>query len=358
MTSDCAAIFSSYSDARTARACCRSSQLELNPKRSSPWPPAGLARFGAGGGAECVFDAARRSASGNRGSKTVCRPPRPSAPLRMNAPPSDWADAAASPRRKEAGEAARSPVPMPPRDENTRGGTGAGGGGAGGGALTGGSERAACGCCSVDAPARSLSARITDSAAAARASAAAARASAAPADATARASSSRTLAVSALPRATARLSARMTSSEGVPAPPGVCRSAETAAAYTASASAHAVPGQPSAPGAQPPSERSRESILAAVAARISAACASARARLAASRSAASEARSASRSRTSAAFARAASAAVAAAAAASASACARKAEADAWSPGSGSPAQASRSVAVSQRSQRAACTRTA
>ena len=197
-------------------------QAELNPKRSSPCGPAGRGRLAAGCGRETggAFDAAGRSASGSRGTKTVCRPPRPSAPLRMNAPPSESTDAAGSPRRYDAGAALR-PAPMPPSDENTRGGTGAGGGGGGG---LGGAKRAACDC-------GGHAARATEPDAAARASAAVARTSAAPADATVRASSSRTLAFSAFPRATARLKARITSSAAAAPPPAcVCRRAETAAA--------------------------------------------------------------------------------------------------------------------------------
>ena len=239
------------------------SRFELNPKRSRPCEERG--RLVACDGAACVFMAAHRSANGNSGTRTVCLPPRPSAPLRMNAPPSDNADATASPRINVDGAALRDPVPIPPSDENTRGCAGAG---TGGGCFDV-CKRAAC-CCDVHGSGRDDAARATDSAAAARASAAAARASAAPAEATARASSSWTLAVSALPRATARLSARITSS---PAEPVLCacRSAETAAAYTASASATAEPGPPSPQTAVPPSERSKDSILAAVVARISAA---------------------------------------------------------------------------------------
>ena len=287
------------------------SLFELNPNRSSPCVERG--RLVACDGVACAFTAACRSASGNSGTRTVCLPPRPSAPLRMNAPPSDNADAAPSPRTNVTGAALRDPAPMPPSDENTRGGASAGIGCV----CFAGGKRVTCGC-AVHGSARDEAARAIDSAAAARASAAAARASAAPADATARASSSRTLALSALPRATARLRARMTSSLAEPVL-CVCRSAETAAAYTASASAIAEPGPPSPLDAVAPIERSKDNILAAVVARISAACASARARRAASRSAANEARSASRSRTKAALARAASAAAALAAPASASA---------------------------------------
>ena len=304
--------------------------FELKPKHSSPCVERG--RLAIGDGAACALIAARRSANGNRGKRTVCLPPRPSAPLRMNAPPSESADEEPSPRINVADAALRDPVPMPPSDENTRGGAGAGTGCD----CFGGGKRATFGC-AICGSARDEEARATDSAAAARASAAAARASAAPADATARASSSRTLAVSAWLRATARLRARTTSSLETPVP-SVCRSTETAAAYTASASAAAEQGPPSPPDTVPPSERSKDSILAAVVARISAACASARARRAASRSAASKVRSASRSRTKAALARAASAAAAAAAPASASASASSAEAEACSSGPRSTAQ--------------------
>ena len=102
------------------------SLFELKPKRSSPCVERG--RLMMGDGAVCAFIAACLSAKGNNGTRTVCLPPRPSAPLRMNAPPSDDAAEVPSPRTKVAGAAQRDPAPMPPSDENTRGGAGAGSG--------------------------------------------------------------------------------------------------------------------------------------------------------------------------------------------------------------------------------------